>query len=70
MRIGPRSGRGLGGTFRYRWVMLGIWLLMMINSVTLVNYPLALPRIAKEFGIPQSTYTYYLGVLSYSLAYS
>ncbi|BDR93028.1 MFS transporter [Vulcanisaeta souniana] len=72
-RVFPDENRARGwertwGTFRYRWVMLGIWLLMMtINSVTLVNYPLALPNIAKEFGIPPSTFIYYLGVLTYSL---
>ena len=56
------------GTYRYRWVMLGIWLVMMtVNSVSLVNYPLALPSIAREFNVPPATFSYYLGVLSYSL---
>ncbi|MFP3211623.1 MAG: MFS transporter [Thermocladium sp.] len=56
------------GTQRYRWVMLIIWLVMMtINSITLTNYPLALPEIAHEFSIPSNTYIYFYGVLSYSL---
>ncbi len=56
------------GSYRYRWVMMAIWLVMMtINSITLTNYPLALPRIAREFGIASGTYMYFAGVLSYSL---
>ncbi|MFP3211612.1 MAG: MFS transporter [Thermocladium sp.] len=56
------------GTQGYRWVMVIIWLVMMtINSITLTNYPLALPEIAREFSIMSNTYTYFAGILSYSL---
>ena len=53
---------------RYRWVIMAAWFVMMtINSISLTNYPLALPAIAKGYNIEPNSLMYYAGILSYSL---
>ncbi len=56
------------GKSKYKWVIMGIWFLMMtFNSISLTNFPLALPTIAKEFSVKSGTFSYYIGDLTYSL---